>query len=241
VSQSVAIPGRFNGPLTSGHGGYCSGVIADFVDGPVDVTLRSPVPLDTPLVLDRDGGGGGGGVRVLDGETLIAEARPGLRLDLDVPAPVSPTEARQAAGRYRGSPEGLFARCFVCGRGREDALGVFAGRVDGRDVVASPWTPADWTADADGRVLPEFIWSVLDCPTYFAVYPDGELPMSFLGRMAARIDAPVLAGEEHVVVAWPIGVDGRKRHAGAAVLSADGDTLAVASALMIEPREGSAG
>ena len=118
---------------------------------------------------------------------------------------------------------------------------MFAGTVEGRELVASPWTPPEWTADAEGRVLPEFIWAVLDCPTYFAVYTDGELPMSFLGRMAARIDAPVTAGEEHVVIAWPIGVDGRKRHAGAAVLSAEGVPLAVARALMIEPREGSAG
>ena len=73
-----------------------------------------------------------------------------------------------------------------------------------------------------GRCCPEFVWAVLDCPTYFAVYTDGELPMSFLGRMATRIDAPVTAGEQHVVIAWPIGVDGRKRHAGAAVLSGEG-------------------
>jgi hypothetical protein len=28
VSHTISVPGRFNGPLTSGHGGYCSGVIA---------------------------------------------------------------------------------------------------------------------------------------------------------------------------------------------------------------------
>ena len=44
------------------------------------------------------------------------------------------------------------------------------------------------------------------------------------------------AGEEHVVMAWPIERDGRKHHAGAAVLSADGDVLAVARALLIAPR-----
>jgi hypothetical protein len=57
--------------------------------------------------------------------------------------------------------------------------------------------------------------------------------------MAARIDAPVSAGEEHIVIAWPISNDGRKRHAGAAVMSTDGDVLAAARALMIEPRESS--
>jgi hypothetical protein len=233
VPATISVPGRFNGPLTSGHGGYCSGVIADFVEGPAEVTLRSPVPLDTPLGVIRQDDGS---VRVLDGETLVAEARASPDLAPEVPSPVGMQEAREAATRYRGAPDGLFGHCFVCGRGREDAFGVFAGAVEGRQVVASPWTPPDWTADSGGRVLPEFVWAVLDCPTYFAVYTNGELPMSFLGRLSARIDAPVVAGEEHVVIAWPIEADGRKRHAGAAVLSADGTPLAVARALMIEPR-----
>ena len=194
------------------------------------------MPLDTALEVIREDDPS---VSVLNGETLVAEANPASRLDLEIPAPVSTSEARLATERYLGSPDGLFSRCFVCGRGREDALGVFAGSVEGRNVVASPWTPPQWTAGADGRVLPEFIWAVMDCPTYFAVYTDGDLPMSFLGRMEARIDAPVTAGEEHVVVAWPIEAEGRKRHAGAAVLSAKGIPLAVARALMIEPRGGS--
>jgi hypothetical protein len=238
VSQTISVPGRFNGPLTSGHGGYSSAVFARFVEGQAEVSLRSPVPLDTELdvISENDGS-----IRVLDRETLIAEATPVAELDLEVPAPVSVAQAELASAGYLGKPDDIFGRCFVCGRGREDALGVFAGAVEGRELVASPWTPPDWTANADERVFPEFIWAVLDCPTYFAVYTDGELPMSFLGRMAARIDAPVIAGEEHVVIAWPLGTDGRKRHAGAAVLSADGIPLAVARALMIEPREESAG
>lgn len=233
MSQTISVPSRFNGPLTSGHGGYCSGLFAGFVEGLAEVTLRSPVPLDTPLDVIRENDGS---VRVIEGETLVAEAHPVPELTLGVPEPVSVDEARLAQSRYRGKPDDLFGRCFVCGRGREDALGVFAGAVKGRDLVATSWTPPDWTADADGRVLPEFIWAVLDCPTYFAVYTDGDLPMSFLGRLAARIEGPAVAHEEHVVIAWPIGADGRKRHAGAAVLSADGDPVAVARALMIEPR-----
>jgi hypothetical protein len=175
---------------------------------------------------------------MLDGETVVAEARPVAEVDAEVPAPVSPPEAHLAAARYRGSAEGVFSRCFVCGLAREDAFGVFAGVVQGRQVVASPWTPPPWTAGADGRVLPEFVWAVLDCPTYFALHIDQELTLSVLARLAARIEAPVLAGEEHVVIAWPIEADGRKRHAGAAVLSRDGEALAVARALLIEPRAG---
>jgi hypothetical protein len=192
------------------------------------------VPLDAPLEVIREGEGS---IRVLGGELLIAEAGAAPELDLEIPEPVGVAEAERAQERYRGAADGLFGRCFVCGRGRDDALGVFAGAVDGREVVASSWTPPDWTADGSGAVRDEFVWAVLDCPTYFAVYPGEELPVSFLGRLAARLQAPVAAGEKHVVISWPIEVDGRKRHAGAALISGQGEPLAVARALMIEPRE----
>lgn len=231
---SISVPARFNGPLDSGQGGYSAGVAAGLLGGAVEATLRRPVPLDTELAVARDDQGT---VRILDGETLVVEARPTPELDVDVPPPVTPEEARRASAGYRGVRDGPFSRCFVCGRGREDAFGVFAGEVEGREVVASPWTPPAWSAGDDGAVLPEFVWAVLDCPTYFAVYIGQELPMSVLARLTARVDAPVRAGEEHVVMAWPLEVDGRKRLAGAAVLSAGGEPLAVAKALMIEPRE----
>ena len=235
MSEPLFIPSRFNGPLESGNGGYCSGVVAGFLEGAAEVSLRRPVPLDAPLDVVRENDGT---VRVLDGEALVVEARSVPEVEVEVPAPVSPDEARLAAARYRASSDGLFSRCFVCGRAREDAFGVFAGAVDGRQLVASPWTPPSWTADAAGRVLPEFVWAVLDCPTYFAAYMSSELPVSFLAQLTARIDAAVVAGEEHVVIAWPIETDGRKRHAGSAVLAPDGEALAVAHALLIEPREG---
>ncbi|HEU4980969.1 MAG TPA: hypothetical protein VFT14_07105 [Solirubrobacterales bacterium] len=233
--ESLSIPSRFNGPLASGNGGYCSGVAAGFLEGPVEVSLRRPVPLDTELDVVREADGS---VRVVDGGTLVAEARAVPGVDVEVPAPVSPEEAREATARYRAPAEGEFSRCFVCGRAREDAFGVFAGPVAGRELVASPWTPPAWTADAAGLVRPEFVWSVLDCPTYFALYMEGELPMSVLARLTARIDGPILVGEEHVVIAWPIAIDGRKHHAGSAVLSSEGKTLAVARALLVEPRRG---
>jgi hypothetical protein len=193
------------------------------------------VPLERPLEIIR---GDDRSVRALDGETLVAEARPARPLDLEVPAAVTPQEARVATSRYRGLPDGEFSRCFVCGRARDDAFGVFAGAVDGRELVASPWTPLSWTADPTGTVLPEFVWAVLDCPTYFATYLDKELVPAVLARVACRIEAPVVAGEEHVVIAWPIEADGRKRHAGSALLSRHGEALAVARALLIERRAG---
>jgi hypothetical protein len=236
ASESISIPKRFNGPLDSGNGGYCSGVVAGLLEGVAEVSLRAPVPLDTTLDVVRETASS---LRVLDGGTLIAEARSVADVEAEVPEPVSPREASAASDRYRGLADGLFSRCFVCGRAREDALGVFAGAVEGRQVVASPWTPPEWTADETGEVWHEFVWAVLDCPTYFALYMDGELPMSVLARLSARLDGPVLAGEEHVVIAWPIEIEGRKHQAGAAVLTADGKTLAVARALLIAPPEDS--
>jgi hypothetical protein len=233
VSSVISIPARRNGPLESGQGGYAAGLLAGFLDGAAEVSLRAPVPLDRDLDVAHDDGL----VRLLDGETLVAEGRAVPGFELDVPEPVSTQEARDATTRYRGLTDGQFSHCFVCGRAREDSYGVFAGTVEERHVVASPWTPSPETADEDGLVRPEFIWAVLDCPTYFALYAEEEtLPVSFLARQTARIDAEVPAGEEHVIMAWPLGRDGRKHTAGIALLSAGGQPLAVAEALLIQAR-----
>lgn len=234
VAETITVPHRFNGPRESGNGGYTSGVIAAHLEGAVAVSLRSPVPLDEPLDLVP---GEGPSLQVLHGETLIAEAHPLPGVELSVPAAVSLEEARRAAQNYRAPDDGPFSNCFVCGRAREDSFEVFAGQVEARDVVATPWTPPAWTAGDDGEVRPEFVWAVLDCPTYFACHLQGELTLSMLVRQRAEMLGPVIAGEEHVVMAWPIEQDGRKRLAGAAVLAADGEPLALAEALMIEPRQ----
>ncbi len=235
AAETITIPRRFNGPLESGNGGYCSGVLAGFADGPVEVSLRRPVPLDTPLEIGRRDDGG---VLAVDGGELVAEGRPVPELTLAVPTAVSLADAHAARSRYRGLASGPFSNCFVCGRARENGFGVQAGRVTGRDVVASPWTPPGWIADESGVVRPEIVWAVLDCPTFFAAYVDvpDPLPPAVLARFAARVDVPVRAGDEHVVIGWPIEADGRKRRAGSAIMSSDGEPLAFAEALLIEPR-----
>jgi hypothetical protein len=233
--HAVTIPHRFNGPLDSGQGGYSAGLVATFIDGPADVSLRRPVPLDTPLEVATDGDGDGT-VRVLAGEELIADGRPAHGLEVDVPEPVGLDAAREATSRYAGEREGPFSRCFVCGLTREDGFHVFAGRVAERRVLASPWTPPAWAAGDDGVVRPEFIWAALDCPATFATLLDDDASIGVLARLRARIDAPVVAGREHVVIGWPMGAEGRKAHAGSAILSAGGSVLAAATALLVTPR-----
>jgi hypothetical protein len=233
AADTITVASRFNGPRDSGNGGYAAGLLGRHVDGIAEVSLRSPVPLDTELAVVP---GDDGSVSLRNGETLVAEARSVSDVDAEVPAPVSVAEAREAASRYAGLADGPFSSCFVCGRARPDVVGVFAGSVTGRDVVASPWTPAPETAGSDGAVVAEHVAAVLDCPTYFALY-DNPTTVSFLARFAVRHDRPVEAGVEHVVTAWPIAMDGRKHHAGAAVLAADGTPLALARALLIEAAE----
>ncbi len=237
MSESVTIPARFNGPLESGNGGYSAGALAAFLEGSVEVSLRRPVPLDTALRVSR---GDDGGVLAFDGEDLVAEARPVPDFELEVPEPVDVETARTAMAGYRGKTDGPFSNCFVCSRAREDTLGIHAGPVEGRELVATPWTPPQWADDGPGYVRPEIVWAVLDCPAYFAAYmhyPE-PLPPAVLARFTGRLDAPVPVDEEHVVIAWPLEADGRKHQAGVAVVSAGGEVLARALALLIEPRQG---
>jgi hypothetical protein len=220
--ETLTIGARFNGPDGSANGGYTCGRIAALLGGRAEVTLRSPPPLERALSVERTGDG----LRILDGESLVAEAVP-ASVELDVPAPPAWAEADRAAARYPGFEEHAFPRCFVCGPEREpgDGLRVFAGPLgDGR--FAATWTPAD--------VRPEVVWAALDCPGAIAVgFPDrGE---TLLGRFAVAIDELPEPGERCIVLAWPLGEDGRKLDAATALFGGDGQLLAKARATWIVP------
>jgi hypothetical protein len=51
VSDPIVIDRRFRGPPESGNGGYTCGLVAGRVDGPAEVTLRLPPPLEEPLTV----------------------------------------------------------------------------------------------------------------------------------------------------------------------------------------------
>lgn len=234
MADPVVVSSRFNGPLDSGNGGYSAGLFAARLgEGPATVTLRSPIPLDTEIEVES--APEGEGARFLHGETLIAEAVPAPGFDPEVPRPPSVEEAGDAAKSYAAPADGLFASCFVCGRARHDSFQVFAGRA-GEALLATPWTPPAWTAGEDGEVRPEFAWAVLDCPTYFAAFDGGELPIAFMAQVTGTVIAPPLAGDEHVVAAWPLGGDGRKHRAGSGLFTAAGRLLAACEVLLIEAR-----
>jgi hypothetical protein len=56
---------------------------------------------------------------------------------------------------------------------------------------------------------------------------------SVLASMSAELRGPVRAGQEHVLVAWKLGSEGRKHRAVSAVHDSDGACLALAEALWI--------
>jgi hypothetical protein len=222
----LVIDRHFRGPTDSANGGYTCGVLASLFHGPVEVTLRLPPPLDRPLELDIDAGRRS--LELRDGDALVAEAEP-TDLDLELPEPVAFDEAA-AAALPEGDKQSVFPECFVCGWARSDGLGIYAGPVEGRDVVAAPWTPHP------DHAAPEFVWAALDCPGAYAVH-GGERGMPVLGRLAAKVEHLPHAGEPCVVMAWPLGDEGRKLYAGTVLFGEDGRVLGSARATWIAPRK----
>ena len=232
LATDVSIAHRFRGPPESGNGGYVAGLVAPYLTGVAEVTLRARPPLETPLSVVRTGDDS---VELRDGDTLVAEGRQSV-VDLDIPAPASYAEAEAARDRYRGFITHGLPGCFVCGPEREphDGLCIFAGPVAGRDIVAAPWTPHESLGHGNGTVAPEFVWSALDCPGAFAVWDEGETePQMLLGRLTARLDAGVHVGERCVVTGWALGGEGRKLHSGSALFNERGDLCGVALATWI--------
>jgi hypothetical protein len=160
---------------------------------------------------------------------------------LDVPEPVAPEEIERAehAGYERWAADHPFPTCFVCGpeRGRGDGLRVFPVELPGRDgLFGARWVPDESLAATDGNVRPEYVWAALDCPTSAPVANFGEGPAMVLARMTARLRCSVRVGERHSIVSWPLGVDGRKREAAAALFDSSGRFLCASKALWIELR-----
>jgi len=219
VSEPFAISRRFRGPENSGNGGYTCGLVAGYVSGDAEVTLRRPPPLERPLEVTRDGD------RVLlhDGPDLVAEAVP-TRLELEVPPPPTADEAEAAARTYAGFRHHFFPGCFVCGPERPagDGLRLFPGWVPGRDLVAAPVHAAASLPAAGGFLGREIAWSLLDCPGAWAMERDMEATGVVLGRMAARVLHPIPVLSSGVAVGWPLGREGRKLYSGTAFFGADG-------------------
>jgi hypothetical protein len=225
----LRIAARFCGPPDSGNGGYCAGVLAAHLPGPVEVTLRKPPPLERELNVEMSGAH----ALLKDGAELLAEARSSA-LDLDVPAAPSFERASELSRHYVGHARHHFPTCFVCGPARavHDGLRIFPGSEHAGEPVAAPWSPDASLLSVCGVLHPALVWAALDCAGYFASgAPD--YPVALLGRMTAQVIDTPRVDEPCVVVGWPLGREGRKLHAGTALFDEAGKLYARARQVWI--------
>ncbi len=230
----VLIPRRFNGPPASANGGYTAGLIARYVGGPAEVSLRSPPPLDTALTIRHTGDH----VRLCHRELLVAEADPAGTPDVEPPVKPTVAEAREALRRHpwRGARH-PFSDCYVCGIGRHDGLGMHFGDLPGEPTMTAALLVADATIPHDEHgILPEIAWGALDCPSYVPALWDADV-LSLLAWMHAELHEPIPLGVPIVALGWPLEADGRKQFTASALLTADGRVLARAKHLWVRPRD----
>jgi hypothetical protein len=170
------------------------------------------------------------GYAMLNGDTLVMEARAASAADLP-DAPVAPglAEARAAGARSPALDKPFHGTCFSCSIIREegDGLRICNGQLEGYEPgwSACVWTPHANFAGDDGLVATEVIWAALDCSGAICWTIKGA-PVGLLGTMTGEVVRRPRAGEETIVMAWPIGVEGRKHYSGVALFDARGALLA---------------
>ena len=224
----ICIDPRYNGPITSGNGGWVAGSLARLLgDEPVSVSLRAPAPLGVPMGVrwQEDGT-----VRLENDGVLIAEAGKS-RLELEVPKAPDRCEAEAAGALAQElsaqSANGPYARCFGCGSARSDGLRIVPGPLGENGIVATSWLPPLLAADAGGQLCVEATWAALDCSAGFAwMQRLGAGTPIITARMTAVIDQPLNVGQRYTVIGWPIAREGRKLHAGTAIFDAAGKVQA---------------
>lgn len=230
----MIIDSRYNGPPGSANGGWSAGTFAAAAQGtplpapgtrapdrprpdvePVEVTLRRPPPLETPLTLEA------GEVRDPAGH-LIAEIATVAAFD-PVAEPVDLATARAAAADYPGLVNHPFPRCYVCGPEHADGLRIFPG------PLSAGRTAAPFRVPAGADVVTA--WAALDCPGGWSVLAPGRPYL--LGRISAVVLATPRPHDECVVTGVLTRAQGRKAEVHSSLFGPDGDLLGYARATWI--------
>ena len=164
MTETLHIPGRYSGPPGSANGGYTCGRVAELVGAEeVEVSLRHPPPLETPLAVVREDD------RVERTRTTSSWPRAGPR----GPCSTCPTRCRRTRWptprrRARAGRQAPLPTCFVCGprhygERRPADLPGRAPRL--RGPVRRALDPdVESVSDGEGWVRPEDVWAALDCP-----------------------------------------------------------------------------
>lgn len=218
--STIRIAPELTGPANSAQGGIAAGSLGELIDGPASVRLHQPPPLGRDLSVRADDGR----LSAVDDGEVILSAEPADPAMPDVPE-VGIDRARDAG--WSTLADHAAPTCVVCGTVHERSLEIFPGPVDD-GTVATVWEPPAWVDDGDGAVRPELLWGVLDCPGGWAITNAGtEGFFAALGTIAVHRRGPVAVGEPVAVLGWTLGSEGRKHHAGTAIVAPSGEVRAV--------------
>jgi hypothetical protein len=224
-TEIISVPARFAGPPGYANGGWIAGMIAQATDlNPAQITLRSPVPLETDLILTAD--------RLMVGETLIAEIAQGT-FTRDVPPFVFVTEAIAAESRSHVRSTADYGHCVVCGADRTDGYQLRPGPVAGSaTLVACRWSPRLISPPLPDTARIPAIWAAMDCPGVWTV--DAALEPMLLGRMTGEITGDFeSSADDFIVVGEFNSREGRKMLTSTAVYRTDGTLVAHAEQVWI--------
>ena len=230
LRTTVCFPAGRCGPPGMVNGGWVSGSVAGHLGtGPVEVLLRNPTPLDSPLELRA----ADDHAVLMDDTTVLVAARR-VSVPPSPPPPVTPTEARAAEAHFAGHHDHPFPGCFVCGTERADGDGLrlFTGPVPGRPgAVAGVFVPRAGHGASDGRIPSATVWAALDCPTAWPHMRPGAAAL--LGRLRGQVFSGLVVDQPYVVVGEASGEDGRKLYSRSAVYDGSGGLVGAAEAIWI--------
>lgn len=227
MADTIVIPGWSQGRTGMGQGGWSSAAFEGAIGQPVSISLKAPIPLDTPLDVTETGEGW----RLANGDDVIMTAAP-VTFTYASTEPVSVDDAADARSRFPCANEADHPApgCYSCGL-QAESMQVHPGPLaDGTGRFATDWTPPASVCGPDGIVDTNTVWASLDCISGFYV---GHHPIrreALTVQYSVEIVEPLRAGEKYVIVAWDgrwtDGWDGRKRGAASAVFDADGSLMA---------------
>lgn len=223
--KEIHFDNRYRGPFSSVNGGFLTGTLLDaaaMTQG--TVRLRRPVPLDEPVTLFAEDGWAA--IRHCD-ETL-AETIP-ADVSLSQASFVTIDEALDA--RDAGLDLGMFADCFVCGRGQPNGLGVEPRLLDDGRFVAV-WHPAGSDMIDDGPVPARLLNAVLDCPGGFASINAAQR-LAVTGSMTTRVDFLPAADQRLIVVGEAGPQEGRRLYATTTIFTESDEVVATAEAIWV--------
>lgn len=223
--KEISFDNRHRGPFSSVNGGFLTGTLLDAAAMSQGVVrLRRPVPLDEPVNLFAE-----------DGWAAIRHCDQTLAETIPVDFGITETgfvPIEEAKGsRDAGLDLGMFADCFVCGRGQPDGLGVEPKLLDDGRFLAV-WNPARSNLIEDELVPARYLSSVLDCPGGFAAMYQAQR-LAVTGSMKTRIDFLPRSDQRLIVVGEAGPQVGRRLHATTTIFTESGAVVATSEAIWV--------